>query len=124
MQPLTHFLKVSMASLKNRSLAVAGDFSSFALMSSSAALFIASRNRATSSSAKESKTSSLFLRFFGREDFLLLRMASICMLSRILLANEEDWISGGESKLLQNIYLALAEAHSNRYPRMRSFSSL
>jgi hypothetical protein len=50
-----------------------------------------SRKRETSSSKNRSRASSSasFFLFFGREDFFDLRMASICLSSRILLANEE-----------------------------------
>lgn len=89
--------RVSMASGRRRSFAVAGSFSELARMSSSAAAFMASRRRATSSSAKESSTSSFaLLRFLAEERFLVLRIASICMSRRILLAinsvHEKDGI--------------------------------
>jgi hypothetical protein len=82
----THFRSVSIASGSNLSFAVAGSFSWFERISSSAALLIVSLSRATSSSANESSTSSLFFFFLGRLVFLLLRISSIFISRRIFFA--------------------------------------
>lgn len=85
----THLRNVSIASGNNLSLAVAGNLSLFERMSSSAAVFIASRSRATSSSAKLSNTSSLVFFFLGLLLFLLLRISSIFMSKRSLFAEHK-----------------------------------
>ena len=77
---------MSIASGNNFNLAVAGNLSLFERMSSSAAVFIASRSRATSSSAKLSNTSSLVFFFLGLLLFLLLRISSIFISKRSLFA--------------------------------------
>ena len=87
----TYFLRVSTTSRSILSFASAGNFSWFALMSSSTALFMDSRNLATSSSAKLSRTSAeegdFFLR--GREGFFERRISSIFMSRRILFAKKD-----------------------------------
>jgi len=88
----THLRNVSIASGNNLSLAVAGNLSLFERMSSSAAVFIASRSRATSSSAKLSNTSSLAFFFLGLLLFLLFRISSIFMSNRSLFAKlKKQW---------------------------------
>ena len=104
----THLRNVSIASGNNLSLAVAGNLSLFERMSSSAAVFIASRSRATSSSAKLSNTSSLVFFFLGLLLFLVLKISSIFMSKRSLFA-EDKIMTLVITQVLQVTCLARAE---------------
>ena len=86
---MAYLRRTSMTWGRSLSLFVAGSLSRFACSSSAAAPSMASRRRETSSSAKRSRaSSSSFLRFFCRELFFGLRMASNCISSRSLLAGK------------------------------------